>query len=100
MSTQESDVYTGVAKSMELYHQAGQLIPGATQLISRRPTLYAYGFSPAYAVSAKGARFTDVDGNEFVDWGSGIGAVILGWSISALANKFPNNMDGGREGRR
>ena len=55
MSTQESDVYTGVAKSMELYHQAGQLIPGATQLISRRPTLYAYGFSPAYAVSAKGA---------------------------------------------
>ena len=79
MSTQESDVYTGVAKSMELYHQAGQLIPGATQLISRRPTLYAYGFSPAYAVSAKGARFTDVDGNEFVDWVSGIGAVILGY---------------------
>ena len=65
---------------MELYHQAMLLIPGATQLISRRPTRYAYGFSPAYAVRGKGSRFTDVDGNVFIDWVSGVGANILGGS--------------------
>ena len=64
---------------MELYRRAEELIPGATQLISRRPTRFAYGVSPAYFTRAKGARFTDVDGNEYIDWVSGIGAIILGY---------------------
>jgi glutamate-1-semialdehyde 2,1-aminomutase len=55
------------------------LIPGGTQLISRRPTRYASGVSPVYAVRAQGARFWDVDGNEYIDWASGIGAIILGY---------------------
>ncbi len=69
-----------VAKSMALYERATELIPGATQLISRRPTRYAYGVSPVYATHAKGARFWDVDGNEYIDWVSGIGAIILGYA--------------------
>ena len=64
---------------MELYRRAEELIPGGTQLISRRPTRFAYGVSPAYAARATGARFTDVDGNEYIDWVSGIGAIILGY---------------------
>jgi glutamate-1-semialdehyde 2,1-aminomutase len=64
---------------MEIYHRAQQLIPGGTQLISRRPTRYACGVSPVYAARAKGARFWDVDGNEYIDWVSGIGAIILGY---------------------
>lgn len=68
-----------VAKSMELYERAMELIPGGTQLISRRPTRAAYGVSPVYASKAKGARFWDVDGNEYIDWVSGIGSIILGY---------------------
>ena len=64
---------------MELYRRAEELIPGGTQLISRRPTRFAYGVSPVYAVQASGARFTDVDGHEYIDWVSGIGAIILGY---------------------
>jgi glutamate-1-semialdehyde 2,1-aminomutase len=64
---------------MELYRRALELIPGGTQLISRRPTRYACGISPVYAASAKGARFRDVDGHEYIDWVSGIGAIILGY---------------------
>lgn len=64
---------------MELYRRALELIPGGMQLISRRPTRYACGVSPVYAASAKGARFRDVDGNEYIDWVSGIGAIILGY---------------------
>jgi glutamate-1-semialdehyde 2,1-aminomutase len=65
---------------MQLYARAEELIPGATQLVSRRPTRYAYGTSPVYAERAKGARFWDVDGNEYIDWVSGIGAIILGYA--------------------
>jgi len=66
-----------VPKSQELYARALQLIPGGTQLVSRRQSRYAAGVSPAYAARAKGARIWDVDGHEYIDWVSGIGAIIL-----------------------
>src|SRR5437667_4929058 len=68
-----------VARSLDLFQRASELIPGGTQLISRRPTRFAYGVSPIYAQRAQGARFWDVDGNEYIDWVSGIGAIILGY---------------------
>ena len=71
---------TRVPRSMALYERAEQLIPGATQLSSRRPTRVAYGVSPVYAARAQGARFWDVDGFEYIDWISGIGAILLGYA--------------------
>ena len=67
-----------VTRSYEIYERAGELIPGRTQLISRRASRYANGISPVYAQSAKGSRFIDVDENEYIDWMSSVGAVILG----------------------
>ena len=67
-----------VTRSYEIYERAGELIPGRTQLISRRASRYASGVSPVYAQSAKGARFIDVDENEYIDWMSAVGAIILG----------------------
>ncbi|HUY92641.1 MAG TPA: aminotransferase class III-fold pyridoxal phosphate-dependent enzyme [Pirellulales bacterium] len=69
---------------MQLYSRALELIPGGTQLISRRPTRFACGVSPVYAKRAKGARFWDVDGNEYIDWVSGIGAIILGYADTVV----------------
>lgn len=68
-----------VPRSMAIYQRAAELIPGATQLISRRPTRVAMGISPVYAARAAGARFWDVDGFEYIDWVSGIGAILLGY---------------------
>ena len=65
---------------MALYERAMELIPGATQLISRRPNRVACGVSPVYAARAQGARFWDVDGFEYIDWISGIGSIILGYA--------------------
>jgi glutamate-1-semialdehyde 2,1-aminomutase len=65
---------------MAMYERAAALIPGATQLISRRPSRVAYGVSPVYAVRARGARFWDLDGFEYIDWISGIGAILLGYA--------------------
>lgn len=78
--TNSQDTNSRVPRSMALYRRAERLIPGATQLISRRPTRTAFGVSPAYAASAKGARFVDVDGFEYIDWISGIGAILLGYA--------------------
>lgn len=80
MSTTQPKISERVQRSMELYERALELIPGATQLISRRPAMYAHGVSPVYADRAKGARFWDVDGNEYIDWCSGIRAIILGYA--------------------
>jgi len=67
-----------VTRSYEIYERAGELIPGRTQLISRRASRFASGISPVYAQSAKGSRLIDVDENEYIDWMSSVGAVILG----------------------
>jgi glutamate-1-semialdehyde 2,1-aminomutase len=67
-----------VPRSIKLYQRALELMPGGTQLVSRRPQRYANGISPIYWLRAKGARLWDVDGHEYIDWVSGIGAIILG----------------------
>ena len=69
-----------VARSMAVYERAQAVIPGVTQLLSRRPTQAALGVSPVYAAKAKGCRIWDVDGNEYVDWMSGVGPIILGYA--------------------
>ena len=58
--------YPQVTQSLETYERAGKLIPGWTQLISRRASQFANGVSPIYAQRAKGARFVDIDGNEII----------------------------------
>ena len=70
--------FPDVSKSIALYERAGEIIPGWTQLISRRASQFASGVNPVYAQSAKGSRFVDVDGNEYIDWVNCVGAVILG----------------------
>ncbi|MEZ4610306.1 MAG: hypothetical protein R2838_08695 [Caldilineaceae bacterium] len=70
-------VYPDVSQSMATYARAGELIPGWTQLISRRADQFANGVSPVYAQRAKGSRFIDVDENEYIDWVNAVGAVIL-----------------------
>ena len=68
-----------IDRSMALYARAKAHIPGAAQLISRRPTRAALGVSPIYAQRSKGCRIWDVDGNEYIDWHSGVGPIVLGY---------------------
>jgi glutamate-1-semialdehyde aminotransferase len=70
--------FPNIERSRQLYARAGELIPGWTQLISRRADQFANGVNPLYAQRAAGARFIDVDENEFVDWVNAVGAIILG----------------------
>ena len=80
-------------KSMELYERAGELIPGKTQLVSRRASQFAEGVSPVYAEHAKGSRFLDVDGNEYIDWVNCVSAVILGHADEVVNSAVKQQID-------
>lgn len=63
------------------YERAKQLIPGGTQLLSKRPEMFAPGLWPAYAREARGCEVVDLDGRRFVDMTtSGIGSCLLGYA--------------------
>jgi len=63
-----------------LYRRAKQLIPGGTQLLSKRPELFLPERWPAYAARARGVEVVDLDGRTYVDMSTmGVGACILGY---------------------
>ena len=84
-----------VKKSMETYARASEIIPGKTQLASRRASSYASGVSPVYAKSSSGARFIDIDGNTFLDWKNAYGAIILGHSNPVVNQAVKTQIDQG-----
>lgn len=69
-----------MGKSQELYEKAKKIIPGGTQLLSKRPEMHLPGLWPAYYKTAKGCYVTDLDDNKYCDMSfMGIGANILGY---------------------
>jgi glutamate-1-semialdehyde aminotransferase len=76
-SIEELKQSTGVS----LYRKAKSLIPGGTQLLSKRPEMFAPDVWPAYYSRAKGCRVWDLDGREFIDMSiMAVGACILGYA--------------------
>jgi glutamate-1-semialdehyde 2,1-aminomutase len=69
------------ARGQALYAEAKRKIPGGTQLLSKRPEMYAPGQWPPYFAEANGVAVVDVDGRRFVDMTTmGVGTCLLGYS--------------------
>ena len=69
------------SSGVALYNNAKSLIPGGTQLLSKRPEMFAPDVWPAYYSKAKGCRVWDLDGREFIDMSiMSVGACILGYA--------------------
>ena len=77
-------VGTRVPKSTKLYERADRLIAGRTHLFGRRAELHAEGISPVYSDRQQGCRLWDVDGNEYLDFNLGAGAVLLGHAFPSV----------------
>lgn len=74
-----SKIETG--KGQALYLQAKKIIPGGTQLLSKRPEMFLPDLWPAYYSKAKGCKIWDMDGKEYIDVSyMGIGANVLGYA--------------------
>lgn len=70
-----------MSKTQELYTRAKQIIPGGTQLLSKRPEQFAPNQWPPYFSKAKGCEIWDLDGNHYYDLTTnGIGANLLGFA--------------------
>ncbi|MBT6937986.1 MAG: aminotransferase class III-fold pyridoxal phosphate-dependent enzyme [Candidatus Marinimicrobia bacterium] len=70
-----------------LYKKAKKLIPGGTQLLSKRPEMFAPEVWPAFYSKAKGCNVWDLDNNKFIDMSiMGIGANILGYADDDVDN--------------
>ena len=70
-----------IKKSLDMQKRAKHIIPGMTQLLSKRPDMFSEGVWPGYYQKAKGVEIWDLDGNHYIDMSiSGIGANILGYA--------------------
>lgn len=65
----------------EMQERSKRVIPGMTQLLSKRPDMFSLGLWPTYYSKAKGSRIWDLEGNEYLDMSiGGIGACVLGYA--------------------
>ena len=70
-----------MSKTQDLYQHAKTRIPGGTQLLSKRPEMFAPDQWPAYFKRAQGATVWDLDDREYTDMAfNGIGACLLGFA--------------------
>ncbi len=70
-----------MGKSQELYERAKHLIPGGTQLLSKRPEMHLPDHWPAYYSKSSGCKVWDLDDKEYYDLSyMGIGSCILGYA--------------------
>ncbi len=85
-----------MSKSQELYQKAKQVIPGGTQLLSKRPEMWAPEQWPNYYSKAKGCEVWDLDGNHFYDFSiMGVGANVLGYAFDEVDEAAKEAIDCG-----
>ena len=85
-----------MSKSLELYNRAKKVIPGGTQLLSKRPEMWLPNQWPSYYSRAKGCEVWDLDGNHYYDFCiMGVGANVLGYAFEEVDNAAKNAIDNG-----
>lgn len=98
-ATRELPRVTGelnLTRSLALLEEARKLVPGVTQSLMKRPEMFCLGSFPVYLEGGQGALVRDVDGNEFIDYITGLGANTLGHNhprlIAALKERLPQGL--------
>jgi len=83
-------------KSLEMQERARRRIPGGTQLLSKRPEMFAPGQWPGYYSRAKGVEVWDLDGNKYVDMSiNAAGACVLGYADRDVDSAVRRAIDAG-----
>ena len=85
-----------MGKSQNLYKKAKKIIPGGTQLLSKRPEMFLPNLWPSYYNKSKGCEVWDLDGKHYYDIGiMGIGTCVLGYANDAVNDAVKNSIDNG-----
>jgi len=79
-----------------LWDKAKGLIPGGTQLLSKRSEMFLPEQWPSYYSKAKGVEIWDLDGKKFTDMSiMGVGACILGYADDDVDRRVHEAVDRG-----
>jgi glutamate-1-semialdehyde 2,1-aminomutase len=70
-------------KSLSLQQRFHNAIPGGAHTYAKGDDQFPE-YMPVYITRGKGARVWDVDGNEFIEWGSGLRSVTLGHAFDPI----------------
>lgn len=62
------------------FERAKRLIPSATQTMSKSYTRYVQGPTPTLVEAARGSYLFTTDDKKYLDFGMGLGAVVLGYN--------------------
>ena len=82
--------------TQELYNHAKGRIPGGTQLLSKRPEMYAPEQWPAYFKKARGCEIWDIDGRHYYDMSTNaVGACLLGYNDEDVSQAVINCINNG-----
>ena len=85
-----------MGKSQDLYKKAKSIIPGGTQLLSKRPEMFLPNLWPSYYKRSKGCEIWDLDDNHYYDMGiMGIGTCVLGYANDVVNRGVKSSIDDG-----
>ncbi len=82
-------------KSLETLERAKKVIPAQTHTFSKGYKSFVEGVYPIFVKNAKGSKFFDVDGNEFIDYMAALGPIILGYSYDSVNNAIKEQLEAG-----
>src|SRR4030067_3065306 len=83
-------------KGIRLWNKAKVIIPGGSQLLSKRSEMFLPEQWPSYYDRAKGCQVWDLDGNGYTDMSTmGIGACILGYADDDVDGAVKSAIDRG-----
>lgn len=83
-----------MGQGQELYRKAKRIIPGGTQLLSKRPEMWLPNLWPSYYSRAKGCEVWDLDGRHYYDFSlMGVGANVLGYAFDEVDEAAKNAVD-------
>ena len=73
-----------IKKSNDFHWRAKKFIPCQTQCLPKGTTQFVKGVAPKYLKRGKCCRVWDIDENEYIDYGMGLGPIILGYCYDAV----------------
>ncbi len=75
--------------------RARQVVPGASQTLSKGPGMFVEGAYPVFLERGQGCRVWDVDGNEYVDYILGLASITLGYAYPAVTEAVARQLGRG-----
>lgn len=79
---------------LELWKKAKKIIPGGSQLLSKRSEMFLPDYWPSYYSKAKGIEIWDLDGKKYTDMSiMGIGSCVLGYADSDVDSAVKERID-------